>query len=402
MSKASKNSKIAFFFRGSWYHRKKEMLENGTVKYSRVGGFKTPEDAEKNYDKCMKIFEEQSRRFLTPIIDKDILLKDYLIYWFEEIYLKKVSNNTSVRESYSIYKLIIPNLPYEIKLRLTTSDYINDLLEKIDKLGKVTANVSRMTLNLVFEEAKSNKLITVNPVLSSKFYRRRKVKITILNEKEIKLLLQEAINGSWYLEILFGLFCGLRKGEILGLKFSDIDYEKNTVRIQRQLVRYCELETNTFKIKNSTLIECAPKTLNSYRRLKLPSIIVEALGERKKQVEINKQKLQENYIDNDYISCRENGLPHAMTSFNAYLNKTCLKIGIPKITVHGLRHMFATILIEQYSGGNQEERLAKISALLGHNSIHTTFDFYCSVMEEKKRITAFMNNTFSASKGMEL
>ncbi len=94
------------------------------------------------------------------------------------------------------------------------------------------------------------------------------------------------------------------------------------------------------------------------------------------------------YEDNDYVSCQSNGKPHSSTSMNTYLKKVCAKNGLPDISVHGLRHIYATILIEQGVA------LAKISALLGHSSIHTTFDFYCSVINEKEKITAFVNNTF--------
>lgn len=382
---------IAFFLKGSWYHRKKEMLEDGSVKYGRVGGFKTPEEAEENYYKCLEIFEEQSRKYMKPVIDKEILLKDYLIYWFEEIYTKKVGSSTTMKTSYSLYHLILPNLPYEIKLKLTTSEYINQTLDSINKLGKVSANVSRETLNIAFSEAVSDNLLTVNPVENSKLYRRGKVEITILSENEIKNFLQAANKSTWYLEILLGLFCGLRKGEIMGLKFSDFDYSKKTVRITRQLILHREMQPKTFKIKSSELIEADPKTENSFRTLRVPEIILKELKKREETIQRNKEKLKDEYIDNDYISCQHNGLPHSASAFNQYLIKTCPKIGIPKITVHGLRHMYATILIEQ------KVPLAKISALLGHASIHTTFDFYCAVMEEKKKIIAFMNNTFPVS-----
>lgn len=69
-------------------------------------------------------------------------------------------------------------------------------------------------------------------------------------------------------------------------------------------------------------------------------------------------------------------------------NFDCTKNGLPVISVHGLRHMFATILIEQ------GVPLAKISGLLGHSSVNTTFEYYCDVMDEKEKIIAFMNDTF--------
>ena len=74
--------KIAFFYRGSWYHRKKELLENGKTKYGKLGGFKTPEEAEESYFKCLKKYEEQRRNYIAPIINKEILLKDYIILLF--------------------------------------------------------------------------------------------------------------------------------------------------------------------------------------------------------------------------------------------------------------------------------------------------------------------------------
>ncbi len=381
--------KIAFFYKNSWYHRKKELQDNGKTKYGRVGGFKSPKEAEESYFKYLKLYEEQRRNYITPLIDKEIMLKDYLIYWFENFYSKNIESTTSMIVSYSIYNLIIPNLPYEIKLRLTTTDYINDVLEKIDKLGKTTANKSREILKLAFKDAVYDGIITVNPVDNAKFYRREKTNIKILSQSEIKKLLKATYKENWYLEILLALFCGLRKGEIRGLKFSDFNEEKGTVRITRQLANKYELKKGEYKINKSKAIEKAPKTENSYRTLRVPSIVLEELEKRKDLIEHYKNIKGKKFEDNDYISCQIDGKAHASASLNTYLKRICMKNGLPSISVHGLRHMYATILIEQ--GTN----IAKISALLGHSSIHTTFDFYCNVMDEKVKIIAFVNNKFA-------
>ena len=384
---------IAFWYRNSWHHRKKELLESGKTKYGRVGGFKTPEEAEESYYKYLAEYEEQRRNYIAPIIDREILFKDHLKFWFENIFSQRAESTTVMVTSYIIYYLIIPNLPYEIKTRLVTSDYINEILDKINKVGKTTANRSRETLNMFFKDAVLDNVLTVNPVDSSKQYLRGKTNITILKKKEIKILLELSQNDNWYLETLLALFCGLRKGEIMVLKFSDFNLEKQTVKISRQLASEYIMEKEDYKIKSRKLVERDPKTDNSFRTLRIPKIVVEEIMKRKELINQNKELFKEDYIDNDYISCQMNGMPHATTSLNSYLKKICIKNGIPEITVHGLRHIYATILIEQGVA------LPKISALLGHNSIHTTFDIYCDVISAREKITAFINNKFTVEEG---
>ncbi len=72
------------------------------------------------------------------------------------------------------------------------------------------------------------------------------------------------------------------------------------------------------------------------------------------------------------------------------------KPSLSHITVHGLRHMYATILIEQ------KVPLIKISALLGHASVNTTFEYYCEVMDENEQIITFMNHTFIPEGGVSI
>ena len=387
--------KIAFLYRNTWNHRTKVVLENGKIKYGRQGGFKTPEEAEKSYYQMLKKFEDDMRNYIAPTINKEIMLKDYLIYWFENVYATRVESSTKMITSYAIYKIIIPNIKYNIKLRLVTTDYLDALLEECAKSCKSAGNKSRETLFLALKDAVKDNYITTNPVVATKQYRRSKPNITILKKNEIKKLLEVTQNSNWYLEILLGLFCGLRKGEILGLKFSDFNLENNTVRIRRQLSIDYEIEESEFLVKNRKIKTKDPKTENSFRTLRIPNIVIEELKIIKEKVDVFKNS-RVDFIDNDYISCQEDGKPHSVTSLNQFLSRVCSRNGIPKITVHGLRHMYATILIEQGVS------IAKISALLGHSSIHTTFDFYCDVMGEKEKMIAFVNNTFCIDEEEEM
>ena len=391
------NKSVAFYERGSWYHRTKELQENYKVKYGKKGGFKTREEAEESY----RIQNEQFIRELTAnhlMIDKEVMLADYLIYWFEYVFREEHDNkNYEIGVAYVIYNFIIPLLKQNegeanIKLKLTNTDYFNTILKELSKTTKSAGNKCREVLNNAMNDAVDSNYINKNPIEYSDKYRREQPKIKILSGEDLKILLKNTKDSNWYLELLLGLFCGLRKGEIMGLKFSDFDLKNQIMRINRQLVNDASIADNPdeirVKVDKYELTEKPPKK-DSYRALKIPKIIVTEVKKRKRRQDECKE-LYEGFVDYDYISFQEKtGLPHIPNSFNSFLYKICPKLGINNVSVHGLRHTFATILIEQ------RVPIIKISALLGHANPHTTFEIYCDVMEEKEKILAFINDKFS-------
>ncbi len=383
----------AFWYKTSWYHRKKVLNPDGTVTYTKQGGFDNPYAAEESYDRCEEEFKNAQAKALNPKIETDIMLKDYIKCWFENDYRKRIENTTAMITSFAIYNLILPNIINDTKVRYVTTEYLDAILEKISYISKSSGNKAREVLLLALEDAFRDGIIPNNPVRDTKKYRKSKSKIVLLNKAEIKkLLIVAKKDNNWYLEILIGLFCGLRKGEIFGLKFDDFNLDNKSVTIQRQTGASYEIGENEYKVKLMGVVEKGPKTQNSYRTIPVPQVVLDELEKRKMLVDYYKMT-NEDFEDHNYISCRPDGRAHSLTSFNGYLVKACLRATIPRITVHSLRHMYATILLEQ------GESLEKISALLGHSSIHTTFDYYCDVMNANDEITAYMNNQFSYEDG---
>lgn len=390
MKKDSPQKSKSFFENNSWYHRTKTLQANGSIKYSKKGGFATSKEADKSYDQCEAAFTKAYRAYqIAHQVNKEIMLKDYLIYWFEEVFSQRVESTTRMVGAYAIYDLIMPHLEYDIKVRYVNVDYLDTLLAEVAKASPSAGNKGREILNLALKEAVIAGYIKTNPVTDTKPYKRSKPKITILSKAKIKILLKAASKNNWYLEILLALFCGLRKGEIMGLKFCDFDFEKNTVYINRQIASDPKIKKDSgSKIDEYGLVERDPKTPNSFRTLRVPEVVMAEVKKRKLLVEKNREMQGDEYSDRDYISCQENGKLHSMTALNNALTKLCSRSGLPHLTVHGLRHMYATILIEM------GVPLIKISALLGHSSVHTTFEYYCDVMDENENILAFMNNAF--------
>ncbi len=378
---------IAFYDRGSWYHRIKVLKDDGTTKYAKKGGFATEEDAERSYYECDQVYRKACRAH-NASRSADFSLEEYLMFWLDEIYSVRAENTSKALAAYVIHDLLLPNMAQRIRLHYVNAQYLNELIAAAAKASESAGNKSRELLNIALKDAVAQGYIQRNPVPDTKPYRRKKPKIIVLDKQKMRLFLLKASGNAWFLEILLGLFLGLRKGEISGLKFSDFDRENRTVRIERQVTANPIILKGQGKIASYEVIEKEPKTANGRRVLKVPQVILDELEKRRKLIEMQKELMGDVYIDRDYVSCAKNGLPHSPSSFNTALTKLCSRNGLPHLTVHSLRHMYATILTEQ------GVPLVKVSALLGHSSIHTTFEYYCDVMDEQEHILSFMNDSF--------
>lgn len=387
MAEKTKKYPHAFFERNSWYHRTKVLQEDYSVKYGKTGGFKTAREAEEAYLKHIEEFDRTMKMKLLPQ-GKDITVKEYLVYWYESIFSERIESTTGYLTAYVLYAFLLPGIDNDMKLSLTNTEYINGILKSSAKYCESAGNKSRELLFIAFKDAVVERMIASNPVIGTKKYPRRKPDVRILNKEQTKQFLLAAKMRNWFLEIILALYMGLRKGEILGLKFSDFDLEKQVVHVQRQLVYDVRVEKGGYRVEEYNIVERDPKTEKSNRILRVPNIVLVELEKRRQAVQLNKSMLGDQYCDMDYVSCQKNGVRRGLGSLNSEINRICERNALPHITVHSLRHMFATILLERGVS------IAKISGMLGHSSVHTTFEFYLDIMDEDTKMMEFMNKEF--------
>lgn len=200
--------------------------------------------------------------------------------------------------------------------------------------------------------------------------------IKVLSSDQQKLFI-EAIKGH-NLEVLFlvALSTGLRLGEILGLKWSDIDFDTGTLTVNRTLQRVTKIDRNGNR--ESKVIEQLPKTKNSIRAIPIPKNILIKLKDHRLKQNKNRLKLGDLYSNNDYVFCDKLGYPIDDKRPARNLKSILTKLDIEPIKFHGLRHTYATRLFE----ANVPPKTVQV--LMGHYDISITMDVYTVVMPEKK------------------
>ena len=204
------NKGVAFFEAGSWYHRIKLMQEDGTTKYSKKGGFMSAKEAEASYRKYEEEYKRAYRAYQVSS-SADFDLKDYLIYWLEEIYSARIENTTRMLASYVLYDLLIPNMNQGIKLRYVNVEYLNALLETASKACESAGNKCRELLNIAIKDAVAQGYLHHNPIPDTKPYRRRKPKIFVLSKERMKFFLEKAQGN----QVPMKLWSRLQKGETI-------------------------------------------------------------------------------------------------------------------------------------------------------------------------------------------
>ena len=165
------------------------------------------------------------------------------------------------------------------------------------------------------------------------------------------------------LGILLSLYTGVRIGELCGLRWEDVDFNRGTVKISRTIERIANLNV-TSSAKTKVIIS-APKTENGIREIPLPQAMLAYLCMKKKSGQC--------YIVTGSERCSE---PHTMyVRYQRYLKRN----GFDAYTFHALRHTFATRCVE--AGFD----VKSLSEILGHSDVTTTLRSYVHPSMEKKR-----------------
>lgn len=173
----------------------------------------------------------------------------------------------------------------------------------------------------------------------------------------------------YYLPMMISFQTGLRRAEVCGLQWKDIDFENETLRVERIMIN----DGKDYVIGTS-------KAKSSYRTFLMGSTLTGILRKMRNRQKENKLFNGSHYIDSDFVCVKENGKPMTPNSIKWYTGKIRKQTGVD-FNFHSFRHTHATMLLE--NGAKPKE----IQSRLGHSRLATTMDTYAHVTQKMKKET---------------
>jgi len=246
---------------------------------------------------------------------------------------------------------------------------------------KTVRNIHAL-LHLCLDQARREGLLTKNPADDAKLPTAKPKDYTIPTPEQMKRLLDELNSAECFLAILTCAVMGCRRGEALGLYWSDIDFEASTIDFKRALI--INNLTNTVEIGDL-------KTKNSRRLLPMPDMLRDELLKIKQAKEEAARGAGKHIVSSPFVFTNIQGKPFRPDSISQAFKRAAAKVGIPNMRLHDLRHTAITYMLE--AGENPKT----VSEFAGHATANFTMNQYAHVLEpsKKKASDALMESLFS-------
>ncbi|MCR4674734.1 MAG: site-specific integrase [Lachnospiraceae bacterium] len=325
--------------------------------------FHNPQEAKRWLDK-----EKLRVNYLDSMTTGFMTVDQWFQYWIENIKTPTVRYNT-VRNYRERYQQNIGPVIGKMQISDVKTAHCQQVLNRMmDSYAGSTIERTRITMQSMFYYAFINEVISRSPM-------NKMVRVPKEIEKNVRFLtveeqikfMEAAKDCSNFGQYLLILQTGMRMGEVMGLQWQDIDFDNRQITVNRTMeFRYGEQD---FRIG-------PPKSKSGHRSIPMTEVAYNLLKQRYDNREFRyvKEKRWE-----AFVFLNRKGRPTKNTAYDTTLEKICKKAKIKKISMHSLRHTYATRCIE---AGMRPKTLQEI---LGHAHISTTMDLYVHNTEEEKK-----------------
>jgi len=288
-------------------------------------------------------------------------MEHYLTHWLEDVARPRVRVTTYRSYEQIIRNHLIPGLG-KIPLAKLTPQQVQALLHQKHEDG-ICAEHLRRVLRAALSQAVKWDMVPRNVAKLAESPRSEAPEIHYLTPEQAKTF-YESIRGHRLEAVFTVTMClGLRLGEVLGLQWSDIDFDAGTVRISKQLQR----------VKGEYLL-VEPKTKNARRILPMPEMVATALKEWQATQREERIFAGEDWRVTGFLFTRADGMPMDARNLRKALKDLLAAANLPTLRFHDLRHTCATLLLSR----NVHPRV--VMDVLGHSQINLTLGTYSHVV----------------------
>ncbi len=320
----------------------------------------------------------------------DLTVGMYLDQWLEHIENKDLKPNTarSYRDAVRLY--LKPNLgkmPLE-KLRPTD---VEGLLTRLRRSGKSPAltGYALRVLKMALKQAVTWQLVPNNVAWGIRAPKKDDRELHCWTQEEAAKFLQVAKSHRLYAAYYLALATGMRRGEILGLRWDDIDWERKRLTIRNNLVEnrlpgiQGKLHRGQATVSATQVTLQTPKTKKSRRTVILSSGTVTRLREHQQRQQQEQNMLGPDWLDENFVFANEFGGPTAPRTLYGWYRELIREAGLPEIRFHDLRHTAASLMIHRGIPPKV------VSDRLGHTDVAFTMRVYAHLYDEQREEAAF-------------
>ena len=342
---------------------------------------------EEAQEKLRKLLYERDRGLLADPAKQTV--GQFLVSWLEDVAKPTVRPRTYERYELVIRRHLCPGIG-SILLSKLGPQHVQNLYRRMTEAGLTsTTRQAHAILHKALGQAAKWNLVPRNVADLVDAPRVPKKEMRVLTPEEAQRFLAAAEGDRFHALYVLAVTCGLRQGELLGLKWEDVNLERGTLQVRRQ-PQWVRAEGEERKGKK----RAEPKSAKSRRVIVLPAVAVAALKRHKVRQTEERLRLGEVWQDYGFVFTTEIGTPvHKSNLLSRSFYPLLEKAGLPRVRFHDLRHTCATVLLAH----GVHPKL--VQEQLGHSQISLTLDTYSHVLPALQReCAATMDGIFGTKR----
>jgi integrase len=309
-------------------------------------------------------------------------LGEWLDEWYQNFCLGILKPYTCVSYE-TIIRLHLKPALGAVRLSDLNAGQVQKMVQGLHKQNLSAKTIKNVhgCLSAALEQAKADGKIASNPCEFVKLPKLVQKEINALSVPQMSALLDAAAGDEYEQVIYVCLFCGLRKGEALGLSWKQVDFEKNRITISQQLQRLT-LKNGGYSIVSGT-------KNGKCRYIDAPAFVMDVFKDVQRQQLLNRIKAGKAWCNEwDLVFTNDLGEHLQMVTMHKHFKKIAAAAGVPDARIHDLRHSFATLSL-----ANGDD-VKTVQDNLGHATAAFTLQKYIHASEQMKQESANRMQTF--------